>query len=304
MSKVARGRGGSNYAWYNLTGCVRSPFGVLANYGAQADRDLINKQLEYMRPAQARLRIPIFHRARVNDGTNLDSTNGTLSASTLSNLVTFFATIKRLEFEEVIVSFHPQGQSSPLNWPCFCEPAYRENLAIISQIVKLLDDSGVTYWLDLFNEGIPDPSQSVLKQYTSQLWRDYLDLYRRVGSRSKKIGFSLIAGDISRLDSLDEIFTDDLPDAIDLHVYDNPDTVIMSASCRLATMPRFRGIPWIVGETFYDSRPQAEVLEGALSATGRQLLFLLQWPLTVSQVCRDVDVSAPLSFANYADCGF
>ena len=56
----AQVRGGSNYAWYDLMGCNRDPYGVIKNYHKPVVRAKVDSQLQAMYDAgQRRLRIPI-----------------------------------------------------------------------------------------------------------------------------------------------------------------------------------------------------------------------------------------------------
>src|ERR1700693_5473049 len=75
----SQARGGSNYLWYQLSGCNKEPFGAIYNYSGITE-SIINGQLQTMyNNGQRRLRIPIFHARGLETGTIMDSTGGHLS---------------------------------------------------------------------------------------------------------------------------------------------------------------------------------------------------------------------------------
>jgi hypothetical protein len=77
---TANGIGGSNYDWYQVVGCTREPYGIIANYGTPSVRTTVQSQLATMHGnGQDRLRIAIFHGRGLGGGTLLDSTGGNLS---------------------------------------------------------------------------------------------------------------------------------------------------------------------------------------------------------------------------------
>jgi hypothetical protein len=307
MSDIAQQRGGSNYAWFNLAGASRAPFGVLANYSLPGPCGIIKAQLAHMRETQDRLRIPIYHYHQANDGTSLDSSSNGFNQDTLNSIRDLLAHIHKLGYKELLVSFHPQAYNSPLAWPKWDEAAecmYQENWHSIRCTRQVLDESGLPYRLDLYNEATPAPGQDILKQYAMRLWTDYLNSCQREKRPNNTVGFSIIAGEPDRFDSILEIYQGSVPEALDLHIYDQPYAVIQNAASVLGRSPILRDLPWIIGETYYNCRCQANALRSAIQQQSRSVLFLLQWPLTYSRTARHVDVGAPLAFDQYSEVGF
>jgi hypothetical protein len=67
---------------------------------------------------------------------------------------------------------------------------------------------------------------------------------------------------------------------------------------------RYGGVPWIIGEAFYDDVSEAAALREEITSTGQPVLYLTQWPLTADSSCADVNVAPPTHFSNYQVEGF
>jgi len=149
------GLGGSNYGWYTLgPSCNREPYGVVYNYDTATST--IDAQLQEMfNNGQRRLRIPIFHGRGLNTGTIMDSTGGTLAPRFQTNLANLLAAVKAAGFVEIEVSFHPQGGNDPTQWNTFSDDFYQENRSVIENLQPIIAAAGISYHLDLLNEGIP-----------------------------------------------------------------------------------------------------------------------------------------------------
>ncbi len=303
VSLTARHRGGSNYAWYRIDpGCVRSPYGIIANYDTQAPE--IDRQLVAMyRNGQRRLRIPIYHGRGIAGGTNMESKGGDLTARCRQNLRRLLATIRRMGFSEVVIGFFPQGWNTPARWTSFQPDLYEENWRLISNLRPLIVAAHIHYRIDLWNEGSPGARQAVILEYCQRLWNQYAAAF---GTRDT-VGFSIVPG-TDRLELVSTVYGDSpfgnhgRPRVLDLHFYKDAGARFKAARAIL----RAGGYrqPWIIGEGYYNDPAEAQALRQAIRATHQQVLFLMQWPLTSDAACRDVSLAPPLDFSNYMKEGF
>jgi uncharacterized repeat protein (TIGR03803 family) len=183
------GLGGSNYGWYYLAPpCNGEPYGVVYNYDTATAT--IDAQLRQMYDnGQRRLRIPIFHARGINSGTIMDSTGGNLAPRFQANLGNLLAAIKAAGFVEIEVGFFPQSNNSPIGWTTFSDDYFQENWSLIQNLHPIIAGAGISYHIDLMNEGIPPLGWAVLLQYDQMLWNDYVAEF---GS-DDTLGFSIIA---------------------------------------------------------------------------------------------------------------
>lgn len=291
--------GGSDYGWYQLDPpCTREPYGVVYNYDTATST--INSQLQQMYAnGQRRLRIPVYHGRGIHSGTIMDSTGGNLDPRFRTNLANLLAAIKAAGFLEVEVSFNPQGSNDPTKWTEFSADYYQENWLLIQNLRPVIAGARIPYYIDLSNEGIPGPEATALLRYSQQLWNDYVSSY---GSRDT-IGFSIIA-DAARVSQVSAVYEASAygnhgsPQRFDLHIYDQPSASFMTAFKGLASQG-YGGVPWVIGETYYNDEGEAESIRQAMSSTGKAILYLMQWPLTSARSCPEVDVAPPVLFSHY-----
>ena len=286
-------KGGSNYMFYALRSCNRSDYVVAAYRDNQAIID--GQLLRIFTDGQRRLRISVPLTARRTAGSEASST----PAFHPESVEALLKRIKFDGFEEVLVVV---GDSTPsvVSWQSWDEDEYQRRWTAIRDVRTLLTRSGLPYRLDLLNEGIPAINQPMLLRYTNRLWRDY----RQSFGTSDTVGFSVIADPQgSRLAQMSKVYDGVLPGAFDLHIYDDASQSFRETNRRLAGLG-LGEVPWIVGEAFYNDAVEAQQLGQAALELHRQVLFLLQWPLSRERHCRDVDVSYPLSFDQYGEAGF
>jgi hypothetical protein len=297
--------GGSNYAWYYLAApCNREPYGVVYNYNTATAT--INSQLQQMYSnGQRRLRIPIYHARGINSGTIMDSTGGTLAPQFLANLTNLLAAVKATGFEEIEVSFHPQSNNLPTQWTTFSSDYYQENWSVIQNVRSVVAAAGIPYHLDLLNEGIPPQGSAALLQYDQMLWNDYV---AKFGSKDT-LGFSIIA-DVAHVGQVSAVYgpsaygNQGAPQVFDVHIYDETGNSFATAFSSL-TSQGYKGVPWIIGEAFYNDATEAAAQRAQIISTGQQVLYLTQWPVTASESCStDVNVAPPTDFSNYAAQNF
>ena len=292
--------GGSNYAWYQLDPpCTREPYGVIYNFNTA--NSTINQQLKTMfNNGQRRLRIPIFHgRGPFAPGTIIDSTGGTFAQLYLNNFTSLLAAVKTAGFQEVEISFHPQGNNDPTSWTSFSTDYLNENWSLIQTLHPIIASSGLKYHIDLSNEGIPTATQPALLQYSQNLWALYVQQF----GTADTVGFSIIP-DSSRLSQVSAVYGQNgVPSTFDLHFYDNAGTSFASAVATL-NAAGFQGTGWILGEAYYNDPAEASQLRQQIDATAQPVYYLTQWPLTSQRLCSDVDITPPLDFSNYTATKF
>ncbi len=297
----AAGLGGSNYGWYHLdSNCNREPYGVVYNYDTETST--INSQLQQMYAnGQRRLRIPIFHARGLNTGTIMDSTGGNLAPRFQANLANLLAAVKAAGFVEIEVSFHPQSSNDPTQWgTTFSSDYYQENWSVVQNVRATVAASGIPYHLDLLNEGIPPSGYTAMLEYSQMLWNDYASKF---GS-ADTIGFSIIADSahatqVSTVYGASAYGNHGAPQLFDVHIYDETGTSFQTAYSALSSQG-YQGIPWIIGEAYYNDAAEAAAQRQQATSTGQKVLYLTQWPLTSAMTCSNaVNVAPPSNFSNY-----
>jgi hypothetical protein len=303
--RVPVGLGGSNYLTYHLDPpCYREPYGVVYNYDTATAT--IDAQLQQMyNNGQRRLRIPVFHGRGINTGSVMDSTGGNLAPRFRANLTGLFAAIKATGFEELEVSFNPQGGNDPTKWTTFTADFYQENWSLIQNLHPIIAGAGIPYHIDLSNEGIPPPGFTAFLQYSQELWNDYVSTF----GKNDTIGFSIIA-DAAHVSQVNVVYgpspfgNHGSPQLFDVHIYNDAGNSFESAFSAL-NVQGYQGVAWIIGEAFYNDPTEASALRQAANSTGQKVLYLTQWPETADQSCDpNVNVAPPVNFSNYQAQGF
>jgi len=294
------GLGGSNYGWYYLAPpCEREPYGVIYNYNTASST--INSQLQLMYSnGERRLRIPIYFARGINSGTIMDSTGGNLAPQFQTNLGNLLAAIKAAGFLEVEVGFFPQSANDPTQWTTFSQDYFQENWSVIQNLRPIVAISGISYHLDLQNEGIPPTGDTALLQYDQMLWNDYVAAY---GS-GDTLGFSIIA-DSAHLPQVSTVYGPSVygssgsPLLFDVHIYDDTGAQFGVAFDSLNAQG-YQGVSWIIGEAFYNDAVEAAALRQQANSTGQTVLYLTEWPVMSDRNCDpNVDVAPPSDFSNY-----
>ncbi len=297
--------GGSNYGWYYLAPpCNREPYGVVYNYNTATAT--INTQLQQMYDnGQRRLKIPIYHARGLNSGTIMDSTGGNLSPQFQANLANLLAAIKAAGFVEIEVGFYPQSNNSPIGWTTFSDDYFQENWSLIQNLHPIIAGAGISYHIDLQNEGIPPLGWAVLLQYDQMLWNDYVAEF---GS-DDTVGFSIIA-DSAHVGQVNAVYgpspygNQGSPQLFEVHIYDETGSEFATAFNAL-TSQGYQGVPWIIGEAFYNDAAEATSLRQEADSTGQKVLYITQWPLSSDESCSNaVNVAPPVNFSNYQAQGF
>jgi hypothetical protein len=90
----------------------------------------------------------------------------------------------------------------------------------------------------------------------------------------------------------------------DIHIYNDAGISFQSAFTALNGQG-YQGVPWIIGEAFYNDANEASALRQAVNSTVQKVLYLTQWPETADQSCDpNVNVAPPVTFSNYQAQGF
>jgi len=245
------------------------------------------------------LRIPIFFGRGISTGTVMDSIGGNLAPQFRQNLDNLLSAIHSVGFQELEISFHPQGANDPTFWTTFSPDYYQENWSLIQNLHPIIAGARIPYHIDLTNEGIPPPWKTGWLQYSQQLWNDYVS---RFGS-SDTIGFS-VSANVYQVSQVSVVYgaspfgNHGSPKLFDIHIYDDTGTNFLIAFNGLEAQG-YQGVPWIIGEAYYNDEGEAVSLRKAASSTGQTVRYLTEWPLTSAQNCRDVDVAPPATFSNY-----
>jgi len=296
-------RGGSNYVWYQVGNCVHEPYGVIYNYNTAKTQ--IEAQLQSMYNAgQRALRIPIIFARGQNTGTVMDSTNGWLGGSInsqhMQNLQNFLDQVRSTGFWEVEIGFFPNdfpwlNDDQNAQWN---EDYYQINWNLIANLHPILVNytSPMTLRIDLWNEGVPrigvNPQWT---EYCRRLWADYTSVF----GQTDTLGISMVE-DPDRVDAFPLIYGNNLPYLFDIHFGANAQSRFVAMDTKMRSVG-ITASGWIIGEALYNDSQEAQELANAISATGRTVFHLTQWPLARNSTC---NVAPPADFSAYIAEGF
>ena len=261
---------------------------------------------------QRRLRIGLFHGRGLSSGTLIDSTGGTIDQQYLTNLADLLATVRAIGYEEIQFAFFPQGQNNPGNWGTSyswgsTEESYLlENWGLVTQVMPVLRSSGLPFRVDLGNElyiarfAPRTLALSNQSNYAKKMWEKFRSTY----TIGESVGFSVRASEIPKLSTARLIYGNYPPYLMSIHVYNNTDSTIRSAHSALNSANyQYTGL--VIGETPYNDLTSAQQIQSAsLNIGSRPIHYVLQWPLTATPTCADVDVAPPVDFSNYILYGF
>ena len=296
------GLGWLNYGRYHLDPpCIREPYGVVYNYDTATTT--IDAQLQQMyNNGQRRLRINLSFTQGALIWTIMDSTGGNLALRFQANLANLLAAIKATGFAEIEVSFHCIRARDPTRWTTFSDDFFQENWSLIQNLHPIIAGAGISYHIDLSNEGIPlSPGYVALLQDDQMLWNDYVSEF---GSNDT-VGFSIIAdsahvGQVSTVYGPSPFGNHGSPQLFDVHIYDETGVSFATAFNSLNSQG-YQGVGWIVGEAYYNDAAEAMALRGEVTSTGQKVFYLTQWPVTSDRNCSPARGGAapPVAFSNY-----
>lgn len=322
-----------------LQACIdaRDPYGILVNYHRTGVRQLVRAQLQAMRAAgQQRIATGIVHlRAPAGQavdgaygGTLVDSTGGTLHAQIRTNLQAFLADIRDAGFSGLLFRWFPQGDNTPFWWDTFHEDLFEENWQLIRSVEPLLQASGLDWRTDLLVEGMPRakywtafgqyyidddlPDKPAWSEYARRLWRNYVAEF----GTDHTVGFSFVSDSDAvrtkaRVRHLRYVYrladgTLHVPPVWALDIYGGSGSSQRDIFERRhwAMADIGRNEPWIIAESYFNDAVAAQNLLGAIEATGRQVRYLLQWPLDRSIDDCDINVAPPVAYDAWLRHGF
>ncbi|GAB4195319.1 MAG: hypothetical protein Tsb002_27730 [Wenzhouxiangellaceae bacterium] len=336
-------RGGSNFGFYDITGCHRSDFGVLKQYNEKTHPvayAAINDALVDMYNAgQRRLRIPVFHSTNSvqnRNGSVIPHGNGAENAYG-NNMRALLKKLDALGYHSVIVGSFPVSSSEPETWTGWnlnnptADSRYQANKALVFNMYRWVADTvnkynlGISFKIDLRNEGAPNqwthPHKLV---YAQTLWQDFLAEFNNAG-RANSLGFSVAAsmpngqfgGIRSQIDHFQIIYGSQPPYLFDYHIYGSdlgsPGSTQPNDAdeyAKLVEIDRYMsskgyGQGLIVGETYYNDTESADNLADAIAAISRPVFYVLQWPRTRAnpQGCSQVDTAPPVAYDQMINAG-
>lgn len=301
---LALAPGGSNYLTYRIdNGCDREAYGVINRYHVATST--IRNQLQSMFAAgQRRLRLGIFHWRNGDTGTVMSSATGDLSPQNRANLAGVLAAVKSIGYAEVEIAFHALGDNNPGSWSAWREDYYQENWNLIWNLHPLIAAAGIPYRIDLLNEGMPMTSEpQVRADYARRLWNDYTWNF----GKADTVGFSLTVWLADRVRRFGEVYGNNPPDVFELHFYGDSHNgtereQFVAAHDEMTRLGYHQ--PWIAGETYFNDATAASGIRQAIDQTGRDVLYLTQWPLTRDRPCADVSVAPPSAYNQFSSRGF
>jgi len=342
--------GGSNIVWHRSTcyldGDNDDLYGYIHNFNHSAayNAEIVSHLQQMYNNGQRHVRIPIFHgnfpeSICPNDGVPangrmaLDShiprgyppTPGHLSENCQTSFRALLAKVREIGFVQVMVSFFPASDNSPLTWHKGASEGYAddwkddlfwENWRLIVNVSADLEAeqqrSGLSYYIDLMNEAIyPHESQvnpndleyraicRTMERYCRELW----NLYTAGFGKDHTVGFSINVGDSARVANFRNIYGDcryggqecNGPYVLSAHIYGEGTCDELCKFTAFHHALTDEGYPKentgiIIGESFYNDPIAAANFDRARSpeetgGTGRTIFYVLQWPILRGQYC-------------------
>lgn len=293
----------------------RSNHGLVFNYHkpeVRAAAKIWMNQMYIQGQRSVRVAVPIANRD-AQDGYTFDVSFGNLNYQATTNLWNVLKDLKDIGYTRFIVAIFAFDELSPYNWDRAKIPSGLEQQRlsqIYSNAVTNIHDvtnsvirpnigpipafeNQTHYWIDLGNEMAPgDPEKSYAIPYLKRIWNHYVETF---GSDST-IGFSIAADSVHSVDRLrnlysvycDSVGCPAIPSAIDLHIYGelnsealrtNEYDIFVAFHKEISKIPPLSGLPWIIGECYYNDKEVADHFSKASRDTGRSILFLAPWPL-------------------------
>lgn len=234
---------------------------------------------------------------------------GALSPQHQENLKNLIADIKSIGFNEIVMRLAAdREENSPgsSDWQTWNEDQYQRNLQFIENTRSIVNfawcsnaqtcgGNGLLYDLSPENAGIYD-AETV--NYTKSLWRDYTAAF----GNDDTFGFSFVADwDLAtRVNNMLDIYDSSSagrPGIYAIEIYDNATWILNTFDSALSQ----RGVtsPVIILESYYNDAQELQELQSAVQSTGREVLFLAQWPFVRNAACPCLSIDYPQNYGNY-----
>ena len=237
----------------------------------------------------------------------LKSNGGNLVPQHQENLKNLIGDIKATGYEEVIFRFGTQGPSDPLGWSAWNENLYQENWNLILNTRKIVNSAwcgnenscngaGLLYDLGAELAGL-EIGQTV--NYTKRLWTNYV--YDAGLGKKDTFGFSFAGGIARRVYVMLDVYDSSpagRPSLYALDLYENAESQFKEAH-NAFRQSGASSEPFIILESFYNDEMEMQQLRRAIQATGREVLFLAQWPLIRDYTCPHFWADYPKDYYNY-----
>lgn len=321
----------------------RDAFGVTKRYHEVVDgvpvRSIAREQLAAMRKrGMRRLSLGVyFMHQPPESGVLVDSSDAAEVAQTVSNIATLLADVRAAGYSEVLFRFFPNANINPRTenegFPHHESAEYParvdEYWNLVQKVRPALVASGLSYRIDLGVELAPRdsdlfyvpsgerykyPANQTWSRTVRTLWQRYVAAY---GS-SDTVGFSFAVFDDrdrirSQVRHMRYVYEGRYPPVFALDLYATPKLdegekfALMDEMFRSQnpTGARWNDAPWIIAEAYYEDPLAAEAIAAAMAETGREVLYLTQWPLDRAGECDSphVNVVPPYEWRVYPAYG-
>lgn len=336
FERPAMATGGSNYHWYRVADCDREPYGLLASYHqtipgeSGSVRALAQQQLAAIRASgQERLSLGVYFAHGISTGTLVDSSNPTAVAQAAANLADLLVDVQAAGLVEVLFRFFPVGVINPSS-SNFVPQLVDEYWGLIATLRPVLLASGLAYSIDLMVEGAPrdsglpigEPWKYPANADWSRAVRDLWQRYFAAWGSADTVGFSFLTDASSnrmrqRVRHMRYVYEGNYPERFAADFYGTEavpesDRLIALHDALMREDPwgslGWRDSEWILAEAYYDDPLAAADLASAISATGRRVAFLTQWPWDRADLsCGPnpaVNVAPPVAWTAWGGYGF
>lgn len=333
LAAPARHVGGSNYHWFgDDLRCrqeSREAYNLLARYHEHDPelgpvRTLVRAQLAAMyQRGMRRLSLGLFFVHGFSGGSLIDAADPAQVAQVASNLALVLADVEAAGFEEVLFRFFPVHNMNPSGefFPRCCDAQFDAHVDhywnLIGQLRPVLAASRLPYLIDLMVEGAPRdsnplwlPERERHKYPANRTWsmavRRLWQRYHAAWGSADTVGFSFLSDDDAnrmraRVRHMRYVYEGRYPDVFAMDFYAGPQR---DEYQKFISMDRFMRsenpagtawdrASWIIAEAFYEDPLAAEGLSRAIRESGRDVLYLTQWPLDRASACDIEHVNTP-----------
>jgi hypothetical protein len=299
---------GANYTHYDFRGCGFSDTAILRRYHIGSVRSKVHRELFSMRKnGVATLRTIIWH---TTDASRqfwgpVSSAGGRLGEPYRSNLVNYLREVKKYGFVRLTIAFGPRGANNPRGLGY--DPAkFTENWRFIQDVRSLVKRYGPRVSrFDLLNEGAPSshaPKDRVFRvaRYVRNVYTHYVRTFGKSDVTVSVIPAKHSPDKGNRLQNLINILRGTglgQPRWYDLHIGYTPSEAEHALRDSDSVLRRNSlSQPVIVGETAYNDRRIAQVIEKFVNESGRRIVEITPWYLRWTKKC---NVDPPYSVGAY-----